>query len=105
MSMSDKDRKRGYASDSFHAALKSTIPTKNPDIYYENPFTKEWQHLFRICDNALQMRPSFLDNSDTSSVTLQCHITYIGEEDIMTVSVNGTYLKREKLCPRSLFIT
>jgi hypothetical protein len=104
-SMSDEKRKSGFCSAEFHNAMVLSLPTKCPDIYYTNPFTKEWQHLFRLGDKGLQMRPSFLDNSDSCSATLSCEISYSTDErEAMDVSWSGTYLKRGQASPSVWFI-
>lgn len=104
MKMTAEDRKRGYASEQFHDALVCSPPTKKTDLYFLNPFTKEWQHLFRVYDKGIQMRPSFLDNPDTSSSYLNVKITYGKVDECMTVNIDGTYIKKEKINPSSLFI-
>ena len=103
-SMTVDQRKAGFGSDELHNALVSSLPTKNPDIYYKNPFTGEWQHLFRLGDKGLQMRPSFLDNSDSGSSTLTCEISYNNNGEQMEISWSGSYLKKKKTTGDTLFI-
>lgn len=103
--MNVQERRRGYASEQFHDALVRSPPTKNPDLYFLNPFTMEWQHLFRVGDKGLQMRPSFLDNCDTSSSNLNVVISYGKDDEVMTVSIDGPYLKKARMDPSILFIS
>jgi hypothetical protein len=105
--MNEEERKQGYASERFHDALVSSPPTRNPDLYFFNPFTNQWQHLFRVYDKGdkgLQMRPSFLDNPDTSSSNLNVEITYGTVDECLSVNIEGAYLRKEKINPSSLFI-
>lgn len=104
-SMDVEQRKQGYASHDFHNFMIHSSPTKNPDIYVCNPFTDEWEHLFRVGEKCLEMRPSFLDNSDTSSSLLRCDITYDRSNENIVVTIKGPYLKKENIEPSSLFIS
>jgi hypothetical protein len=93
--MTDDNKRAGFRSDDFHRAMVISTPTKNPDIYFQNPFTKQYQHLFRVCDKeSLVMRPSFLANSDSRSSTLTCDITYSDEKGILLVKWNGDYVRK-----------
>jgi len=90
--MTTKERKKGFASDQFHAALLTDTPTKHPDIYYINPFTKDFQHLFRVIDSKdLTMRLSFLDNPSSSSINVHCVITCDNNTDKVDVKWTGSY--------------
>jgi hypothetical protein len=58
------ERKVAINSREFINALSNCKPTKNPDIYYKNPTTGHYQHLFRVTDKkVLSMRLSFLENN------------------------------------------
>ena len=90
--MTIKERKRGFASDQLHAALLTATPTKHPDIYYLNPFTTDFQHLFRVLDSKdLTMHPSFLDNPCSSLINVHCVITYDNNTDKVDVKWTGSY--------------
>jgi hypothetical protein len=102
--MTTKQRCDALLSPEFVSNFRSSIPTKQPDIYFRNPFTNDYQHLFRVVDKDLIMRPSFLDNSTTSSVTLQCAISHDKITGIAQVSWNGDYLRFSKQLPSIWFI-
>jgi hypothetical protein len=101
--MSNKERKDGFLSDEFVKALIESKPTKNPDIYYINPFTGEYQHVFRIIKKDLLMRLSFLDNDIRSSVVVNCSITNCETTGKVDVSWSGDYVRRSKESPSSWF--
>jgi hypothetical protein len=92
--MTDEERADAYLSDEFHGALVDSKPTRNPDLYFKNPFTGKYQNLFRFDKNVLVMRPSFIENSVTSSTTVECSIHYISRgNDAINVSWEGAYVK------------
>lgn len=102
----DEQRSDAFLSDEFHAALITSLPTRNPDLYFKNPFTGTYQHLFRFDNNALVMRPSFLDNSITSSTTVKCEISYSqGHNEAIEIKWSGVYVKMSKVTPSDWFIT
>jgi hypothetical protein len=57
------ERKEVFLSNHFQEHIENAKITRNPDIYYQNPFTNKYQHLFRIVGNDLIMRPSCVVNS------------------------------------------
>lgn len=70
------DKREVFFSEEFEVALKNAKPTRYPDIYYKNPFTDEYQHLFRVVNKELIMRPSFAANINSGSVNVHCNITH-----------------------------
>jgi len=100
--MSSKDKKMGFTSDQFFDALRNAKPTKNPDLYFKNPFTGDYQHILRIIDKELLMRLSFLDNEISSSVVLKCYVSHDQTSGTVDVSWKGNYV-RNKQIPRSWF--
>lgn len=101
--MTEKDRKAAFLSNAFSNALKESRPTKNPDLYYMNPFTGEYQHVFRVLKKDLLMRLSFLDNDNSSSVIVHCSITYDDTTGKLLVSWSGDYVRRSKDAPSTWF--
>jgi hypothetical protein len=53
--MSPKDKNIGFISDNFFNALRNAKPTKNPDLYFKNPFTGDYQHISCIIEKELLM--------------------------------------------------
>jgi len=102
----EEARRDVFLSDCFHDCLLKSTPTKNPDIYYKNPFTDSYQHLFRIDKDHkdLIMRPCFLNNSNLSSSTLRCKISYSTDNDIVKVSWDGDYVRKCSDSPSNWFI-
>jgi hypothetical protein len=99
-------RRDAFLSNDFHAALVNSSPTKNPDIYFKNPFNASYQHLFRVEKEDLIMRPSFLDNSITSSSTLRCKISYSsGDNESINVIWSGDYVRKSKVPASAWFIS
>lgn len=103
-SMKPEERKIGFLSDEFHRALVDSAPTKNPDIYYLNPFTDEYQHLFRVVDKQLTMRPSFLPNNNGSSSVVRCVISHCTETGETTVEWSGDFFRRGERSARECFV-
>ena len=63
-----------FLSEDFQQHIVEAKPSCHPDIYYRNPFTEQYQHLFRVVDKELLMRPSFMANKVTGSVNMKCHM-------------------------------
>ena len=80
-------------SDEFQQIIKDAKPTGHPDIYYRNPYTEDYQHLFRVVDKELIMRPSFMPNSTTASVNLHCSIQCETTTGKLSVSWKGDLSK------------
>jgi hypothetical protein len=80
--------------------------TKHPDVYYVNPFTGKYQHLFCVSGTELTMRPSTMKQNNSASITLVvCKI----EHDLLhsgntEVYWSGDLLQREEILPSFLFI-
>jgi hypothetical protein len=103
--MTDEEQADAFLSDEFHGALVDSKPTRNPDLYFKNPFTGKYQNLFRFDKNVLVMRPSFIENSVTSSTTVKCSINYIsGGNDAINVSWEGAYVKMPDVSPSAWFV-
>jgi len=93
-----------FLSDIFKTCVKGSKPTVHADIYYRNPFTDEHQHLFRVVDKELLMRPSCVNNNNTGSVNLQCIITSDIKNGDITVKWSDKKLKAmQKDRPSDLF--
>lgn len=98
-------RKVALNSREFINALSLCKPTKNPDLYYKNPTTGHYQHLFRVVDKKiLSMRLSFLDNDITTSVICRCNIDYDTNSGNVQVSWEGNYVKRGRQDPSTWFV-
>jgi hypothetical protein len=93
-SMKPENRKTAFLSDDFSRALRESTPTKNPDIYYQNPFTDDYQNLFRVMDKQLAMRPSFLRNCNDSSSIVRCDISYCTRTGTTNVDWNGALFRK-----------
>jgi hypothetical protein len=102
--MDTKLREGAFMSEEFHEAMINSHPTKNPDLYFKNPFNESYQHLFRVGTDELLMRPSFLDNSDTSSTTVRCNIVYAEEDGTIDVSWTGEFVRQSKDTPCHWFV-
>jgi hypothetical protein len=101
--MAVKDRKSGYQSTQFFQALRQSKPTKNPDLYFRNPFNDQYQHLFRVVKKDLQVRLSFLDNDISASIMMHCSISHKEDDNNLVVSWSGDYVRRSKVLPSSWF--
>jgi hypothetical protein len=103
--MSVSQRKAGFISQQFITALVQSKPTKNADIYFRNPLTGHYQHLFRVMDKKiLSMRLSFLDNEISSSVIVRCSINNDKVTGKVSVTWEGDYVRRSGDKPSSWFI-
>ena len=103
--MSGEGKKVALSSDVFQEEILMGSVTKNPDVYYVNPFTGKYQHLFRVSGTELIMRPSTMKQNNSTSITLVCKI----EHDLLhsgktEVYWSGDLLQREKILPSSLFV-
>jgi hypothetical protein len=83
--------------------IENSAKTSQPDIYYRNPFTDEQQHLFRVLDKDLIMRPSFMDNKLTGSVNMQCSILCDAEQGTIVVKWNGEVINGLEQHPSTFF--
>jgi hypothetical protein len=48
----------------------------NPDIYFQDPVTGHYQHLFHVVDSELLMCPSSVMQNGKSSASVLCDIRY-----------------------------
>jgi hypothetical protein len=80
-------------SDKFQQCMKDSKPTRFPDLYFRNPYTDDQQHLFRVVDKELLMRPSFMRNVATGSVNLHCDIHCNSKTGQINVSWKGGLLR------------
>ncbi len=101
--MSMQEKCEAFLSAKVNQCLGSSEATRNPDIYFSNPFTNEYQHLFRILDKKMVMRPSFLDNNVTSSVNLLCLVTYNDTSGKINVNWTGDYIRSTGISPQGFF--
>jgi hypothetical protein len=92
-----------FLSDDFQDYIRNAKPTRNPDIYYMNPFTNDYQHLFRV-DTELIMRPSFAGNSNASSINLKTIIHHDINSGDTVVTLQGDYLTTIGMEPSQLFV-
>jgi hypothetical protein len=102
--MTPEERCELLLNDKFQEHIRNAKTTRNPDIYYRNPYTNEWQHLFRVIGKELLMRPSNLANRVTGSVNLRCVMEYDNESGKLNVTWSGTALKSVCNDIRDLFI-
>jgi len=101
--MSRDEKKDIIASDTLQTYICKSGTTRHPDIYFKSPFTNEWQHLFRVGDGMIYMRPSFLENDVVQSVQLNFTVLY-DDNGTCKVDFKGDYLWRSGLAPGELFI-
>jgi hypothetical protein len=87
----------------FQRLISASKPTQHPDLYFKNPFTDKWQHLFRVSDNKLYMQPSFFHNSVGQSVQLSCDVTY-GHDEVCSINITGDYVHRNRMLPKDFFV-
>jgi hypothetical protein len=102
--MTEKQKVEAFLSDKFHDALVNAVPTKHPDIYYASPFNDSYQHMFRVNNDELVMRLSFLNNSNTSSCTLTCTVSHRGDNGAIEVTWSGEYSRRNNVPPSTWFL-
>jgi len=79
-------------SDTFQSYILSAKPTLHADIYYRSPFNDKHQHLFRVVDMDLIMRPSCIPNKNTGSVNLQCIISCRIDKGDISIKWSGEAL-------------
>jgi hypothetical protein len=101
--MTTEDKCDILLSDEFQEYVQKSRPTKNPDLYFRNPFTNQWIHLFRV-DTQLKMRPSFVNNDNSNSVTLKYNIHHDDVTGRTVVIWQGEYLKSIGKEPSRLFV-
>ena len=89
--MSRDEKKDIIASDTLQTYICKSGTTRHPDIYFKSPFTNEWQHLFRVGDGMIYMRPSFLENDVVQSVQLNFTVLY-DDNGTCKVDFKGDYL-------------
>lgn len=102
--MSAEDKKDILMTSKFQSYIMESTSTRFPDLYFSSPFTNEMQHLFRMVEKTLYMRPSFLNNGVGGSSQLQCEITY-DVDGKCKVSLTGEYLRRSDVSCADLFIS
>jgi len=81
-------------SSNVQQSIKDSKPTRYPDLYFRNPYTGDYQHLFRVVDKELLMRPSFMPNVATGSVNLHCDIQCNRTTGDIKVVWKGDLLKK-----------
>lgn len=102
--MSNEDKCGALLSEEFQQCLRVGKPTRHPDIYYRNPFTDEYQQLFRVIDKELVMRPSFVANSATGSVNMTCNMECDIISGTISVTWSGDLLKSIRRDVSKMFI-
>jgi hypothetical protein len=99
------ERKEVFLSNPFQEHIENAKITRNPDIYYQNPFTNKYQHLFRIVGNDLIMHPSCVVNSVKGSVNLHCTVKQDVSSGMTSVSWIGDFDSiKPGIHPSQLFI-
>jgi hypothetical protein len=102
--MSIQKKCETFLSSKLDGCIDESEATRYPDLYFCNPFTGSYQHLFRVLNKELVMRPSFLDNNLTSSVQIQSQVTYDSTSGSIRMKWAGDYLSSNKVTPADLFI-
>jgi len=97
------EKREVLVGDMFQRLVSESKPTRHPDLYFKNPITNKWQHLFRVSYNTLYMRPSFLHNSVGQSVQLSCDFTY-GQNEVCSINISGDYIRRNEMLPKNFFV-
>jgi hypothetical protein len=90
-------------SDTFQSYVKDSFVTRFPDVHFTSPYTEDCQHLFRVMDKKLFMRPSFLENSSDASVLLQCNVSYDNNQ-LCDIQWSGGCMKRTRLSADDFFM-
>jgi len=101
--MTQEDKCEAFMDDAFQLMIQNANPTRNPDIYYCNPFTNEYQQLFRVVGKELVMRPLFISNRNTGTVNVHCNISCAIANGSITVNWTGELLRNMGKDPRDLF--
>lgn len=101
--MSEEDMIEIFMSSRFQSYIMESKVTRRPDIYYSSPFTKDYQHLFRVSENIVYMRPSFLKNDIGHSIQLQCSVTF-DEDEVCKINWKGEFLRGHSVSPSDMFI-
>ena len=99
-----EDKREILFNEDFKLALQMAKPTRYPDIYYSNPFTEEYQHLFRVLNNDLVMRPSFYSNDVSGSVNIPCKLEYNKTSGKVVVTWSQDKFKTMQRDTKDLFI-
>lgn len=103
--MTDSVRAKYLLSDEFFNCFQALGPTKNPDLYYRDPFTHNYQHLFRMNGKVLQMRPSTAKQDGRNSKFVKCFIECGPTKDSkISVKWSGDLLRLGKQEPAAWFI-
>jgi hypothetical protein len=93
-----------FLSSKLDGCIDDSEATRFPDLYFCNPFTGTYQHLFRVINKELVMRPSFLDNNLSSSSQVQCQVSYDTVSGLIGMTWKGDYLSYNKISPEELFV-
>lgn len=99
-----EEKRECFFSEDFKLAMQMAKPTWYPDIYYSNPFTGDYQHLFRVLNKELVMRPSFSRNDVSGSVNIRCDVDYDKASETVTVKWSQDTFKMYQRKPHELFI-
>jgi hypothetical protein len=102
--MTLQEKCQAFMSSEFSRSMKEGDATRNPDLYFCNPYTGTYQHLFRVHNKELVMRLSYVDNCPTSSIQLQCEIKYNEATGNLSLNWGGDYLKSIGTNPSAFFI-
>lgn len=103
----DNDAKEKYLlSDEFYQSFITSGPTQHPDIYYHDPVRPtHYQHLFRVKDTELMMRPSASAINGRYSSFVVCNISYEKDDGaVIKIAWKGDLIRLEKQSPNSWFI-
>ena len=92
--MSANQKMNVFSSKEFLNKLISSTVSRHPDIYYVQPFTKEYQHMFHVVENEPIMRPSFLKQDNSASVVVHCQITQNFDSNKTEVLWSGNYIQK-----------
>jgi hypothetical protein len=101
------EKKEYFFSKKFYDSMRIAMPTRHPDIYFQDPVKGHYQHLFRVVDNELLMRPSNVMQNGKSSASVVCEIAYDTatetQECKVHVSWKGDLVRLHHTSPRSWF--
>jgi hypothetical protein len=103
--MTEIQRKAAFTCDQFQEEILLASTSKHPDIYFVNPYTDVYENLFRVIGNELHMRPSTIQEDNSSPITLTCKVTHnINGNGNTDVFWAGGIVTRNKILPSSFFI-
>jgi hypothetical protein len=102
--MTLQEKCQAFMSSEFSRSMRESDATRNPDLYFCNPYTGTYQHLFRVHNKELVMRLSYVDNCPTSSIQLQCEIQYNEATGNLSLNWGGDYLKSISTNPSAFFV-